>query len=98
MLSPSPPDPDLQLRVFQSMQEQARQPAPSEAFKRSLSAFSGDVAQVSDADKLNKFDLLCPRPGCTSVILKSDIAKLTERPSVQVRLDYFCVATIGTIS
>lgn len=33
---------------------------------------------------LNKFDLLCPRNGCGSVILKSGAGSLVERASVQV--------------
>jgi len=33
---------------------------------------------------VNKFDLLCPRSGCGSIILKSGIASWVERASVQV--------------
>jgi hypothetical protein len=33
---------------------------------------------------VNKFDLLCPRDGCGSVILKNGVAKLIEAASVQV--------------
>lgn len=32
----------------------------------------------------NKVDLLCPRPGCGSIILKNDIATLVERESLQL--------------
>ncbi|KAI9063677.1 acyl-CoA N-acyltransferase [Trametes sanguinea] len=32
----------------------------------------------------NKYDLLCPRPGCGSIILKSDVATWVERESVQL--------------
>jgi hypothetical protein len=52
-----------------------------------LSAFAGGIVDVSvrspDAS-MNKFDLLCPRNGCGSVILKSGVAKLVDAPSVQV--------------
>jgi len=87
LLPPPPPDPAMQLRIFQAMKEQQEQPrrqGPSKPFKQPLIGFSGGVAQVTNANSTNKVDLLCPRPGCTSVILKSDIAKLTERPSVKL--------------
>nr|GAT46053.1 acyl-CoA N-acyltransferase [Mycena chlorophos] len=34
---------------------------------------------------VNKYDLLCPRPGCGSVILRTGVGKLvSDRPSVQM--------------
>lgn len=58
---------------------------------RVLSAFPNAVQDVVDADPAtgaaaNKHDLLCPRPGCGSVILKAGVARWVERASVQ--LDY----------
>ncbi|KAF8582938.1 acyl-CoA N-acyltransferase [Ramaria rubella] len=32
----------------------------------------------------NAFDILCPRPGCGSIILKAGVAKLQHAPSVQL--------------
>ena len=32
----------------------------------------------------NKFDLLCPRPGCGSIILKNEVATLVTREGVQI--------------
>lgn len=54
-----------------------------------LSAFAGGVTDVIDAEsasekKPNKFDLLCPRNGCGSVILKAGTASFAERASVQM--------------
>jgi len=54
---------------------------------RLLSSFSGRMADVlvSDAgSRVNKFDVLCPRNGCASVILKHGVAKLVERSAVQM--------------
>lgn len=50
---------------------------------RLLSAFPGGLQDVSDASG-NKFDLLCPREGCGSIILKSGVASVVERESVQL--------------
>ena len=53
-----------------------------------LSSFPGgisDVVAAQDAPS-NKFDLLCPRSECASIILKSGVAKWVESPSVQVNV------------
>ncbi|KAJ7630394.1 Mss4-like protein [Roridomyces roridus] len=50
-----------------------------------LASFSGGVQDVTTADSdvlYNKYDLLCPRPECGSIILLSSVGKLLERPSV----------------
>lgn len=56
---------------------------------RSYASFGGisDVCapNPNNTDNvLNKFDLLCPREGCSSVILKASVANLVERASVEV--------------
>lgn len=43
------------------------------------------VDSATDGAPLNKFDLLCPRAGCGSIILKAGTAKWVERESEQVR-------------
>jgi ribosomal protein S18 acetylase RimI-like enzyme len=47
---------------------------------------SPEVVSVTGSDGVikNKYDLLCPRSGCSSIILKKGVAKLVERSSVQV--------------
>jgi hypothetical protein len=58
---------------------------------RKLSDFDQGVLAVSasqdeDLGELtHKFDLLCPRNGCGSVILKAGVGRLVERDSVEVR-------------
>lgn len=52
-----------------------------------LSSFSAGVQDVCtpDSDLLyNKYDLLCPRLECGSIILRTGVAKLLERPSVRM--------------
>jgi len=56
---------------------------------RLLSSFDsiGSVTTKTVAGSLvNKFDLLCPREGCGSIILKEGVGKLVERASEQVRI------------
>lgn len=45
-----------------------------------------DVVEQSPSSsaRTNKFDLLCPRPGCGSIILKNGVATLVERESLQL--------------
>jgi hypothetical protein len=56
---------------------------------RLLSTFPNGVSDVtmpssSNDTATNKHDLLCPKPGCGSIILKSGVATYVMRPSVQV--------------
>ena len=56
---------------------------------RLLSDFPNGVADLTNTDGkegvlVNKFDLLCPKADCGSVILKNDVAKWVEQPSIQV--------------
>ncbi|KAI0674264.1 acyl-CoA N-acyltransferase [Trametes maxima] len=56
---------------------------------RLLSSFPGGVQDVvaiggAGGSPENAHDLLCPRPGCGSVILKSGVARWVERAGVQL--------------
>lgn len=59
---------------------------------RKLSDFDQGLLAVSTSHDKNlgelthRFDLLCPRNGCGSVILKAGIGRWVERDSVEVRL------------
>ncbi|KIK59482.1 hypothetical protein GYMLUDRAFT_227051 [Collybiopsis luxurians FD-317 M1] len=55
-------------------------PKSLESFENGIS----DVSETAGADTSNKYDLLCPREGCASVILKRGVAKLQERQSLQI--------------
>jgi len=58
---------------------------------RLLSSFDsiGSVTTKTVSGSLvNKFDLLCPREGCGSIILKEGVGKLVERESEQVRITW----------
>ncbi|KAK7691549.1 hypothetical protein QCA50_004948 [Cerrena zonata] len=54
-----------------------------------LGAFPSGLADVSDITPdspyaVNLFDLLCPREGCGSIILKNGVATLVEHQSIQL--------------
>ena len=56
---------------------------------RPLSSFPNGIADLTNTDQkegilVNKFDLLCPKANCGSVILKSGVAKWVEQSSIQV--------------
>jgi len=57
---------------------------------RSFSSFAGGIADVLESDSdhqgswVNKFDLLCPRSECGSIILKRGVAKQVEQSTVQI--------------
>jgi hypothetical protein len=42
------------------------------------------IDSTSDGASFNKFDLLCPRAGCGSIILNKGVAKWVERESEQL--------------
>ncbi|KAF4566296.1 hypothetical protein EYR36_011713 [Pleurotus pulmonarius] len=62
--------------------------SPNKPVPRPLSSFHGGtktLIQTTDAGiSTNKVDILCPRPGCGSIILKRGVAKWLERSSVQM--------------
>lgn len=60
---------------------------------RLLSDFPNGIADLTNTDGregvlVNKFDLLCPKTNCGSVILKNGVGTWVERSSIQVR-SYF---------
>ena len=81
----SPEQPQVIPGVWEALQRQTRNRPKS----RSLAAF-GVIQEVYAVDPngggnlTNKFDLLCPREECGSIILKKGVAQLVERAGVQV--------------
>ena len=69
--------------------EALQRPTRNRPKSRSLAAF-GAIQEVCAPDPSgggnlsNKFDLLCPREECGSIILKKGVAKWVERASMQV--------------
>ncbi|TDL20600.1 acyl-CoA N-acyltransferase [Rickenella mellea] len=69
-------------------------PGISEALQRSATGPRPNARPSSDVESVvepgdgdtqtNKYDLLCPRNGCGSVILKRGVAELVEAPSVEL--------------
>lgn len=74
--------------LWGALQQSSTRTRPS---TRPFTDFQGNINDVirpdSDDDTIsvNKFDLLCPRSGCGSIILKAGVGKWVERGSVQVR-------------
>jgi len=77
--------------------EALQRPSRNRHMTRSLASFGGisDVCADNAGSVSNKFDLLCPRDECSSVILKAGVAKWVERASVQA--SYFAVIHLGFI-
>ncbi|KAL7284214.1 hypothetical protein ACG7TL_001496 [Trametes sanguinea] len=75
--------------LWEALQRSSTRPRPA---SRLLTSFPDAVQDVvTDNSKegaggslTNKYDLLCPRPGCGSIILKSGVATWVERESVQL--------------
>lgn len=73
-------EPFMPLGLWDALQRPVRnRPTP-----RSLASF-GSIEEVCTLgpDNSNKYDLLCPRGECASIILNAGVAKLVERPSVK---------------
>lgn len=74
--------------------EALRHPPRNRPVARALASFNDiqDVIEVvneaGEELKENKYDLLCPREGCGSLILKKGSAKFVESPSVEVSVDF----------
>lgn len=71
--------------VFQALQRRRAPPS-----SKLLSDFQGRFSDIIDSpdtsgSSTNKYDLLCPRADCGSIILKRGVGKWVERASVQVR-------------
>ena len=72
--------------LWEAFEQASTRPRPT---ARLLSAYPKGLLDVtqhapSSSAVTNKFDLLCPRPGCGCVILKSGVAGLVERESVEM--------------
>jgi guanine nucleotide exchange factor len=82
--------PQLPSQLWETLQS----PSRSRPVPRLLSSFSGGLSDITTTDPTiatqgppsNKFDLLCPRSKCGSIILKAGVANWVERSSVQVIL------------
>ena len=77
---PSSSEAQLQADALAALAQSSRKPRPIAAL---LNSFDSAVATVSDSGS-NKFDLLCPRAGCGSLVLKAGVAEYIEAPSVEV--------------
>ncbi|KAG6334203.1 hypothetical protein ID866_4888 [Astraeus odoratus] len=70
--------------------EALQRPSRGKSTPRSLQDFAGGVLDISiphgegDGILVNKYDLICPRTGCGSVILKSGVGEWVERASVDI--------------
>jgi hypothetical protein len=67
--------------------EALRQPSKDKLVPRPLTSFPDGILSVTEQGtdaQANKFDILCPRNGCGSIILKRGVGTCVERPSVQV--------------
>lgn len=90
----SPSLPPAQIDLPQALPpgawEALQRPSRSGPAPRLLSSFSGGAVDIisqgeeTGGTALNKFNLICPREGCGSIILTSGVAKWVERPGVQV--------------
>ncbi|KIP11303.1 hypothetical protein PHLGIDRAFT_141530 [Phlebiopsis gigantea 11061_1 CR5-6] len=72
--------------LWEALQRSSTRAPPT---ARLLPSYANGVDDVvaqspSSSARTNKFDLLCPRSGCGSVILKNGVATLVERESLQL--------------
>ena len=85
----SPPEEQAQ-SLPPSIWEALLRPPRNRPQTRSLASFGG-ISDVCAPDPditgniSNKFDLLCPREECGSIILKAGVAQWVERASIQAR-------------
>ncbi|VDC03805.1 unnamed protein product [Peniophora sp. CBMAI 1063] len=78
--APAPSGPSQQ-QILEALQASSRKPRPTGQL---LSEMSGGIAEASIVDEKsgrtrNAHDLLCPRSGCGSVILRKSVASLEEK-------------------
>ncbi|KAI0691418.1 Mss4-like protein [Cytidiella melzeri] len=81
---PASQPPSLPPGIWEALQRSSSRKAP---VARLFAAFDNgvdDITKKEDNLITNKADLLCPRGGCGSIILKNGVASLTERNSVQI--------------
>jgi len=90
ILDPAPivdPLPSPDQTIPPGLLEALQRPSRSKPSPKLLTSFPGGVADVATEvgeSHFNKFDLLCPRNDCKSIILKKGVAKLVERSSVEL--------------
>lgn len=86
--TPTPPSqaPKIPPGLWESLQRPATRAPPVAQLLPSYTSGLDDVAEQSPSSSVrtNKFDLLCPRSGCGSIILKNGAATLIERESLQL--------------
>ncbi|KAF5354037.1 hypothetical protein D9756_007183 [Leucocoprinus leucothites] len=83
--SPGAPQPDQQ--IPEGLWEALLRSSSSKNHGRLLSSFDSVTSVTIEATPgtpVNKFDLLCPREGCGSVILKEGVGRWVERASEQL--------------
>ncbi|KAK7467395.1 hypothetical protein VKT23_004451 [Stygiomarasmius scandens] len=66
--------------LWAALQQASSKPRPH---PHPLSSFSNGISDIT-TEQTNKYDLLCPRVGCGSVILRKGVAKLKERESLKM--------------
>ncbi|PFH51637.1 hypothetical protein AMATHDRAFT_142224 [Amanita thiersii Skay4041] len=81
---------DLHGQLGASLWDALKAAPRSRPLSRKLSTFAGGITEVTVIDdqqpgrSVNKYDLLCPRSECGSIILKSGVGAWVERESVQL--------------
>ncbi|EKM53307.1 uncharacterized protein PHACADRAFT_211005 [Phanerochaete carnosa HHB-10118-sp] len=72
--------------LWEALQRSSTRKPPTAQLLASYPGGINDVVEQSSpsSDSANKVDLLCPRPGCGSIILKNGVASLVERESLQL--------------
>jgi guanine nucleotide exchange factor len=81
---------EIQGKVLEALKATPRDNSSSHRTLSSFDSFT-EVVEIQDADtdspkSLNRYDLLCPRTQCKSVILKAGVGKLAEKETVKARL------------
>lgn len=79
---PAVTQPQLPPGLWEALQKSST--GRSRPAARLLPSFPSGVQDVTAEGSTNKHDLLCPRDGCGSVILKANVATLVERESAQL--------------
>jgi guanine nucleotide exchange factor len=75
----SQPSQEMQARLFEALASSSRRARPQGS---SLATFQNEN-EVLNENGTNKYDLLCPRDGCGSVILLKGVAKHVTKESVE---------------
>lgn len=78
--------PSIPPGLWEALQRSSTRAPPDARLLHAYANGLEDVAEQSpsSSSRVNKFDLLCPRSGCGSIILKNRVATLVERESVQL--------------